>query len=36
MSSQFTSSQSAEALQDLGTTLGELNSMQQILTQTYY
>lgn len=34
MSSQFTSSQSAEALQDLGTTLGELNSMQQILTQT--
>ena len=31
---QFTSNQSAEALQDLGTTLGELNSMQNVLSQT--
>jgi hypothetical protein len=31
---QFTSNQQAEALQDLGTTLGELNSMQNVLAQT--
>ena len=31
---QFTSDQPAEALQDLGTTLGELNNMQHVLAQT--